>query len=73
VEGGATLIGSFFDAQAVDRLWLYQAPIVIGGRAAAMSVAGVGIDALPEAARARHLHVQSLGDDILIRADFRVA
>lgn len=73
VEGGATLIGSFFDAQAVDRLWLYQAPIVIGGRAAAMSVAGVGIDALSEAARARHLHVQSLGDDILVRADFRVA
>jgi diaminohydroxyphosphoribosylaminopyrimidine deaminase / 5-amino-6-(5-phosphoribosylamino)uracil reductase len=73
IEGGATLAGSFFDAQVVDRLWLYQAPIVIGGRAAAMSVAGVGIDALSEAVRARHLHVQSLGDDILIRADFRVA
>jgi diaminohydroxyphosphoribosylaminopyrimidine deaminase/5-amino-6-(5-phosphoribosylamino)uracil reductase len=42
VEGGGELLGSLFDKRLIDRVTLFYAPIVIGGRAAIPAVAGTG-------------------------------
>ncbi len=49
VEGGPRVLGAFFAAGAVDEVFCYQAPMLIGpGRS---SVDGLGIDTLGEALR----------------------
>ena len=42
VEGGATVHGSFFDADLVDEVFFFVAPIIIGGEAPA-AVGGLGV------------------------------
>ena len=51
VEGGSELLGSFFDARMVDKVALFYAPVVIGGRDAAMVVAGEGAATVGKAVR----------------------
>ena len=53
VEGGAATNGSFVDAGLVDLVYLFQAPLIIGGEGAKTSIAGKGF-ATPESA----LHFQ---------------
>ncbi|MCX5641732.1 MAG: bifunctional diaminohydroxyphosphoribosylaminopyrimidine deaminase/5-amino-6-(5-phosphoribosylamino)uracil reductase RibD [Candidatus Omnitrophica bacterium] len=56
VEGGAATNGSFIDAGLVDLVYLFQAPLIIGGEKAKTSVAGKGF-ATPESAL--HLKLKS--------------
>lgn len=65
VEGGATLLGAFFDAGAVDEVWAFIAPVVIGGGTGA--VAGVGVDRIAEAFALTDPACEHLGRDILVR------
>jgi len=67
VEGGPTVHGSFNDADLVDEVALFIAPIVIGGRAPA-AVAGTGIATLEAAQRLCFEHVDRHGEDLEIRA-----
>jgi len=53
VEGGAQTNGSFVDAGLVDLIYLFQAPLIIGGAEAKTSIAGKGFTT-PESA----LHFQ---------------
>jgi diaminohydroxyphosphoribosylaminopyrimidine deaminase/5-amino-6-(5-phosphoribosylamino)uracil reductase len=61
VEGGGTLLGSFFDQRLADELHVYVGPLLVGGREAPGPLGGRGIgrvaDALrlPEAAPLRRL------------------
>jgi len=66
VEGGATVHGAFFDAHLVDEVWAFIAPSIIGGRGAP-AVAGVGIEYVADAHRLREVHVEMVGEDILVR------
>ncbi|MFW6456735.1 MAG: bifunctional diaminohydroxyphosphoribosylaminopyrimidine deaminase/5-amino-6-(5-phosphoribosylamino)uracil reductase RibD [Planctomycetota bacterium] len=43
VEGGGEILGSLFDADLVDRNWVFVAPRVIGGREAIHAVGGTGV------------------------------
>ncbi len=43
VEGGASLLGSFVDENLLDSLWVYMAPLVIGGKDALSSIGGKGV------------------------------
>lgn len=64
VEGGATLASSFLDAELVDRLVIFQAPIVLGGGA----LAAFGATSPRRAANVRRLPIlrrQSFGDDLM--------
>ncbi|MEX1310270.1 MAG: bifunctional diaminohydroxyphosphoribosylaminopyrimidine deaminase/5-amino-6-(5-phosphoribosylamino)uracil reductase RibD [Candidatus Sulfomarinibacteraceae bacterium] len=63
VEGGATVHGSFFDADCVDEFYFFVAPIVIGGDAPA-AVAGVGIADLQMARRYHFEDFSRHGDDL---------
>ena len=66
VEGGPTLMGSFFDAGLVHKVHALVAPMVIGGEQARSSVEGAGIDELKEACRLQRLELDQLGPDVLL-------
>ena len=69
VEGGGELLGSLFDARLVDKVALFYAPIVIGGRDAVTAVAGTGVATVPRAVRMRDCHWQRIGkDEMLVEA-----
>jgi len=68
VEGGGEVHGGFVDAGLVDRVAVFVAPRVMGGRAATPSIGGSGLP-LGGALRLSTLEVSRLGDDLLIEAD----
>ncbi len=65
VEGGAQVLGSFFDAKVVDEVHAFIAPLITGGNATT-AVAGLGIDKISEALRLAEWTVEKLGTDMLI-------
>lgn len=71
VEGGATLHGAFWDAQLVNRVAIFVAPMVIGGQDAQQAVGGRGITNLPEAAQIQNAVWQPYGKDWLLEGDVR--
>jgi diaminohydroxyphosphoribosylaminopyrimidine deaminase/5-amino-6-(5-phosphoribosylamino)uracil reductase len=68
VEGGGGLHGAFLDAGLVDRVAVFLAPRLLGGRAATSAIEGSGLS-LEGAPRLTALEVSRLGDDVLIEAD----
>ncbi|MFT4704770.1 MAG: diaminohydroxyphosphoribosylaminopyrimidine deaminase [Bradymonadia bacterium] len=70
VEGGGSLTGSLFDHGLVDRLVQIIAPIIIGGHDSRPGVGGRGVDVVDRAPRARAVRYDTIGDDLLIVADF---
>jgi diaminohydroxyphosphoribosylaminopyrimidine deaminase / 5-amino-6-(5-phosphoribosylamino)uracil reductase len=65
VEGGAEVLGSFFDAGAVDEVWAFIAPVVIGGPRAA--VAGQGVALLADAWQLADRTVEIVDGDVLLK------
>jgi len=68
VEGGGEVHAAFLDTNLVDRVAIYVAPLLVGGRGATPVVGGVGRE-LKNAVRLGALTVTALGDDLLIEAD----
>jgi diaminohydroxyphosphoribosylaminopyrimidine deaminase/5-amino-6-(5-phosphoribosylamino)uracil reductase len=69
VEGGGELLGSFFDARLVDKVTLFYAPMVIGGRDAISAVAGEGVVKVKNAVRLKDCHWRRIGkDEMLLEA-----
>jgi diaminohydroxyphosphoribosylaminopyrimidine deaminase/5-amino-6-(5-phosphoribosylamino)uracil reductase len=68
VEGGAEVHGAFLEAGLVDRVAVFLAPRLMGGREAASMIAGGG-RSLKDALRLGPLSVQAVGEDLLIEAD----
>ncbi|OGO03979.1 MAG: riboflavin biosynthesis protein RibD [Chloroflexi bacterium RBG_13_54_9] len=66
VEGGGTLLGSFFDQGLVDKVYAFVAPVIIGGKRAVTAVEGRGVSKITEALQLRRLRVERLGDDVMI-------
>lgn len=67
VEGGAVLLGSFFDARAVDEVSVFVAPRILGGAAAPSPVGGRGIAEMADALGLSDVSVEQLAEDIWIR------
>jgi diaminohydroxyphosphoribosylaminopyrimidine deaminase/5-amino-6-(5-phosphoribosylamino)uracil reductase len=61
VEGGGELLGSFFDEGLVDKLSLFYAPVVIGGRDAKTPVEGLGVARVSAAKKLREVIWRKLG------------
>jgi len=59
---------AFLDAGLVDRVAVFLAPLLVGGRAAPGAVGGAGRE-LKSAVRLGELTVTRLGDDVLLEAD----
>lgn len=68
VEGGSELLGAFFAEKLVDRVWVFIAPLIIGGRNAPGPVGGLGIDVLARAIRVRCLQVEMIDANSLAQA-----
>lgn len=67
VEGGAELLGSFFDARAIDEVSVFIAPRLIGGGAASSPVGGLGIAEMANAIGLVDVQVRQLAEDIWVR------
>lgn len=70
VEGGAEIAGAFLDQRLVDRLMLFVAPILLGGKDARPLVAGQGVAMVADALRATDLRIEQIENDLLIHAVF---
>ena len=65
VEGGGTILGSFIDSGAVDKVFAFYAPLLIGGEKA-VTIGGAGRARVIEALRLKNVSVRSFGDNVLI-------
>lgn len=70
IEGGGEVIGSFLDAKAVNKIYWFHAPIIIGGRNAFPSIGGRGIRKIHHASNLKQVTRLSLGQDVLTVANF---
>jgi diaminohydroxyphosphoribosylaminopyrimidine deaminase/5-amino-6-(5-phosphoribosylamino)uracil reductase len=68
-EGGGGLLGSMFDAGLVDRVALFYAPLVIGGREAVTAVGGQGVAKVAQAVRLHECRWRRIGkSEMLLEA-----
>lgn len=68
VEGGSELAGSLVRQRLVDRVILFIAPLLIGGRNAVPAIGGEGVDKLSDALRLTWVRVRRLGVDLVLEA-----
>lgn len=68
LEGGAELAASAFDAGIVDKIRIYEAPIIIGGEKAPGLIGGKGAPALSDAVRLKEVSTKRSGEDLIIEA-----
>jgi diaminohydroxyphosphoribosylaminopyrimidine deaminase/5-amino-6-(5-phosphoribosylamino)uracil reductase len=66
VEGGAQVLGTFFQANLVDKFYFFYAPLFLGGQEAPGILGGRGIAHLQDAPQAKDLIIRRVGEDILI-------
>ena len=66
IEGGPTVIGSFFDQNLVDKVHAFIAPSIIGGQGSLSAVAGKGVSLMSEIIRLDSIQYKIIDDDILI-------
>lgn len=68
VEGGAEVHGAFLDHKLVQKLVLFVAPILIGGKGAPPAFGGEGVAHLADALRLEDVHADLIGRDLMISA-----
>lgn len=66
LEGGAEINGTAFIHHLVDKVLVFIAPLIIGGKDARSAVEGSGIETLSDAVRLSEITTQRFGDDMLI-------
>jgi diaminohydroxyphosphoribosylaminopyrimidine deaminase/5-amino-6-(5-phosphoribosylamino)uracil reductase len=68
LEGGPHLAGAFLDAQEIDELRLFLAPMVLGGRTSRAALEGEGVESIADALKALTLGCERIGEDLLLSA-----
>ena len=71
LEGGPHLAGAFLDAEEIDEIRLFLAPLLLGGSSARDPLEGGGVEHISEAVRALTFDCEQVGDDILVTARLR--
>jgi len=66
VEGGSRLLGRFFDAQAIDEVQVYIAPLLFGGPASFPPLQGRAGRLMEHVPRLQNLRRTQIGDDTLV-------
>ena len=66
IEGGSEVAASAFEADIVDKVVYFIAPMIIGGREATPAVGGDGISRLREAVGLRDVRVSPLEGDFMV-------
>lgn len=65
VEGGGKTLGSFIDAQLVDKVYAFHAPILIGGEKA-VTIGGKGAKTIQDALHLKEILYKRFNDNLLI-------
>ncbi len=68
VEGGGEIAASLLEKELVDNLYLFVAPIIIGGKEAPGSIGGKGIESISKAIRFKDIKARRVGKDLLVEA-----
>jgi diaminohydroxyphosphoribosylaminopyrimidine deaminase / 5-amino-6-(5-phosphoribosylamino)uracil reductase len=71
LEGGPTLAGALFDADEIDELRLFIAPVVVGAAQARAVLEGEGVSRIAEGTHPLATSSEQVGEDILVRARLR--
>jgi diaminohydroxyphosphoribosylaminopyrimidine deaminase/5-amino-6-(5-phosphoribosylamino)uracil reductase len=71
IEGGAEINASALQEGVVDKVLLFLAPILIGGRSTPPAVGGEGIETLRQSTRLRNVRIERFGEDVLIEGYLR--
>jgi diaminohydroxyphosphoribosylaminopyrimidine deaminase / 5-amino-6-(5-phosphoribosylamino)uracil reductase len=66
VEGGASLLGSFFDNGLVDKVMVFIAPIIIGGDKARTAIGGKGVDKVVNSLKLERIKIKRFDRDLMI-------
>jgi diaminohydroxyphosphoribosylaminopyrimidine deaminase/5-amino-6-(5-phosphoribosylamino)uracil reductase len=66
VEGGSTVLGSFFDLGQIDEVHVFIAPKLFGGDRAPGAIGGNGVDLLSAALRLTSPQIERCGSDIYV-------
>ena len=66
VEGGGGALGAFLDADAIDEVHVYIAPLLAGGAAARTPIAGVGVEKIADALRLAEMRVEVVEGDVVL-------
>ena len=66
VEGGSQVLGSLFDANAIDEVHAFVAPKLIGGQQSPTPLAGAGLSLISQAMQLENPRWQTIGDDLYI-------
>ncbi len=64
VEGGAGVLGSFFDTKLVDQVECYIAPRVVGGQDARRAVAGLGVESIARGCEFQSIRWDAIDGDL---------
>ena len=67
VEGGAMLLGQFFDLALVDEVLVIVAPKLVGGQLAPSPLAGRGLEKMPELPSLADPRIEVIEQDVHIR------
>lgn len=65
VEGGGETIGSFIDDKAINELYGFYAPLIVGGKQA-RSIAGGGFDNIQDAIKVKSPELKKFDDNFMI-------
>ncbi|WP_250846729.1 bifunctional diaminohydroxyphosphoribosylaminopyrimidine deaminase/5-amino-6-(5-phosphoribosylamino)uracil reductase RibD [Aquisphaera insulae] len=68
VEGGGSLLGSFFDAGQVDEVDIYLAPTIEGGDHARTPIRGRGLERMADSTRLALRRCSRVDDDLRVQA-----
>jgi diaminohydroxyphosphoribosylaminopyrimidine deaminase/5-amino-6-(5-phosphoribosylamino)uracil reductase len=69
VEGGGEIAASLLEKRLIDKLYLFIAPILIGGRDAPCSIGGDGVAKISQALKFTDLKLKRIGKDLLVETD----
>ncbi|MFT3882315.1 MAG: bifunctional diaminohydroxyphosphoribosylaminopyrimidine deaminase/5-amino-6-(5-phosphoribosylamino)uracil reductase RibD [Gemmatales bacterium] len=69
VEGGAAVLGAFFDAKVVDEVWAFIAPKWIGNSSAKSPLSGIGVNSISPTSQLDDVTCELVGQDILLRGE----
>lgn len=64
VEGGGETLGNFIDSKIIDKVYAFQAPIIIGGKKA-IGIGGKGVQTIEESLKLKNLSYRKFGDNFL--------
>ncbi len=64
VEGGGNVLGAFFDADEIDAVSTFIAPLIQGGAHGFQPCRGLGVDRMADALRLHHPQIQLIEGDL---------